>query len=175
MSSDTPTTSPESTRPVRVPSVNDVGYAANALDGRAGPAFTDELDEPGTEPPDFSRRQRWMPVLLGALGIVVLAVLIARVIAVANDSTKPDADTENAPAPTVTSSVMATSVPATTTAVPSPSAGAPPASPSAPPPLPSVTATASTMAIPPPPAAPEPNPDVRQRLHDLFPRIFPNP
>ena len=51
--------------------------------------------------------------------------------------------------------------------------------PATPPAYSSVTATASTVVAPPPPVMqpgePQPKPGVRQRLHDLFPRLFPGP
>ena len=135
----------------------------------------DDTDEPwsagvdahNAEPPDFTVERRWTSVLLGALGIVVLAGLVIAVITVSHLSSEPSAHT---PAPTrpSTSEVAYSVIPA-----PSPS---PSPSPTSPPAYSSVTATASTVVAPPPViqrGEPQPKPRVRQRLHDLFPRLFP--
>ncbi len=137
-------------------------------------ASVDGVDERDATPPDVSRRQRWTPVLLGVAALAVLALLVAGVITVEKDSTRPAEIAPRITATAPTSAAPATRAPATTTAMPSPSAA--PSS-SAPPPVPlaPVTATASTMVIAPPPTSYEPGPDVRQRLHDLFPNLFPNP
>jgi len=67
-----------------------------------------------------------------------------------------------------------TSAVAPSLATPTPSAPVPAAPPPA---YSSVTATASTVVAPPPPVMqpgePQPKPGVRQRLRDLFPRLFP--
>jgi hypothetical protein len=119
-----------------------------------------------SDPPTTRPQRRWTTVLLGASGILVLVVLVAAVITMSNASSHPaEQAPPTAPAPTSTSAV--TTIPV---------ASAPPALP--PPTSWSVTATASTLATPPPPmhpGAPKPEPDVRQRLHDLFPRLFPGP
>lgn len=135
-------------------------------------ASVDGLD---AVPPDVSRRQRWTPVLLGVAALAVLGALVAGVIAVENDSTRP---AENAPRITATaptSAAPATRAPATTTATTTATSASSAAPPAPPVPLAPVTATASTMVIAPPPTSYEPGPDVRQRLHDLFPNLFPNP
>ena len=139
----------------------------------AADALLDDVDGPwsasaparDTALPDFTPERRWTPVLLGALGIMVLAALVAAVITVSHRSSEP-AGPAPAPVPPSTSTV------AFSPAMPAPPAVAPPA-------YSSVTATASTMVAPPPQVAPprasQPNPGVRQRLHDLFPRLFPTP
>ena len=123
------------------------------------------VDAHNAELPDFTVERRWTSVLLGALGIVVLAGLVIAVITVSHLSSEPSAHT---PAPTrpSTSEVASSVIPA-----PSPSP-----SPTSPPAYSSVTATASTVVAPPPViqrGEPQPKPRVRQRLHDLFPRLFP--
>ncbi len=107
-------------------------------------------------------------MVLGALGMVALATLVAAVIAMANRSAEP-AGPSAVPTPAAPTTAAAT----TTAVAPSPSASVKPAPA---PPFSSVTATASTLAPPPVlrPGAPEPKPGVRERLHDLFPRLFPN-
>ena len=157
--------------------------------------WTWSVDDRTTELADFSGQPRaWSSVVLAVAGIVTLAVLVICVVIVANDSTRPPhvvplsvppLPTTAAPAPTMQSSV--------------------PGSPMAPvaPPEFRPTVTASTVAVAPsvvpapvvpvptgpapvvpaptghPPAAaartPAPKPSVRQRLHDLFPRLFPDP
>ncbi|MFN8033292.1 MAG: hypothetical protein U0Q47_08335 [Mycobacterium sp.] len=124
------------------------------------------------ELPDFSPERRWMSVLLGALGMLVLAALVAAVITVAHRSSEP---AERAPGPVVPSTSSVAPAPAMSSA---PSVAPAPATPPA---YSTVTATASTVVVAPPappvvqPGAPEPKPGVRQRLHDLFPRLFPSP
>ena len=126
----------------------------------------------------------WSSAVLGAAGIAVLAALVIGVLVVANAST--------APVHIVAPSTRTTQAPA-----PTPTSGAPGPSlaPVAPPAF-SPTATASTVNVAPPvmpapvmpapvsraaapvPAAPRtpgPKPTIRQRLHDLFPRLVPDP
>jgi hypothetical protein len=160
---DTPTTT--TTRPLYVGTGYDVGFAADAL-GDVDEPWSAAVDAQNTALPDFTPERRWTSVVLAALGIVVLAVLVIAVITVAHQSSQP---TEQAPAPAPSStSAVAPSPAATTTSAPAPTT---------PPTYSSVTATASTVVAPPPPAIqpaePQPKPGVRQRLHDLFPRLFP--
>ncbi|MCV7176367.1 hypothetical protein [Mycolicibacterium sphagni] len=113
----------------------------------------------GTEPP----HRRWVSSVLGALGILVLGVLVAAVVTVSHESSRPIGQS-HPQAPAATS----TTLPVSTVALaPQPSA---PPSPSW-----SVAATASTLAAPPstPAATPKREPSVRQRLHDMFPQLFP--
>jgi hypothetical protein len=140
-----------------------VGFAADDSDVD-GP-WSAAVDAQHAALPDFTPERRWNSVVLGALGIVVLAVLVIAVITVAHQSSEP---TERAPAP---------APPSTSAVAPSPAAPTPSAPPPATPPAySSVTATASTVVAPPPataPGEPQQKPGVRQRLHDLFPRLFP--
>ena len=161
---DTPATT--TTRPLYVGTGFDVGFAADDSDVD-GP-WSAAVDAQHTALPDFTPERRWTSVVLGALGIVVLAVLVIAVITVAHQSSEP---TERAPAP---------APPSTSAVAPSPAAptlSAPP--PATPPAYSSVTATASTVVAPAPPVMapgePQQKPGVRQRLHDLFPRLFPGP
>jgi len=163
---DTPATT--TTRPLYVGTGYDVGFAADAFRDDADGPWSAAVDAQNTALPDFTPERRWTSVVLGALGIVVLAALVIAVITVAHRSSEP---TEQAPAPVPPS----TSAVAPSPATPTPSAPMP----AAPPAYSSVTATASTVVAPPPPAVqpgePQPKPGVRQRLHDLFPRLFPGP
>jgi hypothetical protein len=159
---DTPATA--TTRPLYLGTGHDISAAAHALDADQ-PWSSSAVAE--SELPDFTPQRRWTSVVLAAAGIVALATLVVAVITMADRSSHP---AEEAP-PTPTSVVAST----TAVSAPSPS----PATPEAPPPVQtfsSVTATASTLAPPPPviPGATEPKPGVRQRLHDLFPRLFPD-
>jgi hypothetical protein len=169
---DTPATT--TTRPLYIGTGYDVGFAADEADDVDRP-WSAAVDAQNTALLDFTPDRRWTSVLLGALGILVLAVLVAAVITVSHRSSEP---AEHAPAPVPPSTSAAASSPA----MPAPSAAAPPPAapaPTTPPAYSSVTATASTVVAPPPPVVqpgpPQPKPGVRQRLHDLFPRMFPNP
>lgn len=169
-SADTPTTA--TTRPLYVGTGHDVSAAVDALDEAERP-WSSSVAVPESELSDFTPERRWTSVLLGALGILALATLVVAVIGVANSSSGP---AREAPPPPVPSTAAVT----TTAATPSPSAAPRPSGAAAQPPAySSVTATASTVVAPPPPAvqpdAPGPKPNVRQRLHDLFPRLLPNP
>jgi cytoskeletal protein RodZ len=156
---DTPATT--TTRPLYVGTGYDLGIADDA----DGP-WSAAVDAQNAALPDFSQERRWTSVVLGALGIVVLAALVIAVITVAHQSSEPT-EPVPAPAPTSTSAVVPSPA-ATTTSAPAPTT---------PPTYSSVTATASTVVAPPPPVIqpgePQPKPGVRQRLHDLFPRLFP--
>jgi len=161
---DTPATT--TTRPLYVGTGYDLGFAADALRDDLDEPWPAAVDAQSPALPDFTPERRWTSVLLGALGIVVLAALVIAVITVAHQSSE---STGRAPAP----------VPPSTSAV-APSPAAPTTSapvPATPPAYSSVTATASTVVAPPPPVMqpgePQPKPGVRQRLHDLFPRLFP--
>ena len=177
------------TRPLHIGAAQDVRYAVNALDGRVGSRsdndVTDEIDRPqpspvgkwATESPDRTGRQRWTSLLLGVLGFFAVAALVVGVVTVAGGSSAPGVTAERPALTPVTSKVAAT----TTLAVPSPSANGPsttepPTAPAQPPPYDTVTATASSVVVAPPPAvvAPTPKPNLRERLHDLFPKLFPN-
>jgi hypothetical protein len=109
--------------------------------------------------------RRWISICLGALGILILATLVAAVVTMSHESSHPARhDRPSAPATASTVSVN--------TAVPVPAPSAPPSA--QPPTSWSVPATASTIATPPPPpAAKKQEPSVRQRLHDMFPRLIP--
>ena len=161
---DTPATT--TTRPLYVGTGYDPGFAADAVRDDVDGPWSAAVDAQNTALPDFTPERRWTPVVLGALGIVVLAALVIAVITVAHRSSQP---TEQAPAPAPPS----TSAVAPSPATPTPSAPLP----VAPPAYSSVTATASTVVTPPPPVMqpgePQPKPGVRQRLRDLFPRLFP--
>lgn len=164
---DTPTTT--TTRPLYVGTGYDVDCAADALRDDVDRPWSAGVDGQNTALPDFTPERRWTSVVLGALGIVVLAALVIAVIIVAHQSSQP---TERAPAPLP---------PSTSAVAPSPPSPAPSVPvPVAPPAHSSATATASTVVPPPPPppamrpAEPQPKSGVRQRLHDLFPRLFPN-
>ncbi|WP_163749902.1 hypothetical protein [Mycolicibacterium helvum] len=107
----------------------------------------------------------WVSTLLGGLGIVALGILVAAVVSVSHESSRPVGQAR-LPAAATTSNVSIAPVNHTP----------PTASPSAQPPTSwSVTAVASTLAPPPtaPPAAPKREPSVRQRLHDMFPHLIP--
>jgi predicted lipid-binding transport protein (Tim44 family) len=106
--------------------------------------------------------RRWISICLGALGILILAALVAAVVTMSHESSHPAR--HGRPAAPATASTVSVN---TTVAVPAPPAAQPPTSWSVP-------ATASTLATPPPPpAAKKPEPSVRQRLHDMFPRLIP--
>ena len=165
---ETPATA--TTRPLYIGAFPDPDLATDPiLDDGDGP-WSASVAVQSTALPDFTPERRWTSVVLGALGILVLAALVAVVITVAHRSSEP---AERAPAPVAPSTSVASS-PAMSSA--------PPAAPvlTAPPAYSSVTATASTVVVAPPappvvqPGAPQPNPGVRQRLHDLFPRLFPS-
>ena len=102
---DTPATT--TTRPLYVGTGYDVGFAADAL-GDVDEPWSAAVDAQNTALPDFTPERRWTSVLLGALGIVVLAALVIAVITVAHQSSEP---TERAPAP---------APPSTSAAAPSP-------------------------------------------------------
>ncbi|EHB59325.1 hypothetical protein MycrhDRAFT_1761 [Mycolicibacterium rhodesiae JS60] len=111
-----------------------------------------------TRGPAAVANRNWFSAVLGALGIGALGVLVAAVVSMSHESAHP----VRQPRPAATT---------TAAAVPVHSA-APVPSPSAQPPTSwSVTAVASTLV--PPPAAPKREPSVRQRLHDMFPRLIP--
>ncbi|MCX2929823.1 hypothetical protein ORI20_06045 [Mycobacterium sp. CVI_P3] len=114
--------------------------------------------------PDGDRR--WVSAFLGALGIVVLGVLVTAVVTVSHESSDPDQRTR--PSAPVAGSTAAVT---TTAAAPSPATQSPTRAPASW----SATATAATEAAPPPVSlsAPKSEPSVRQRLHDMFPRLFP--
>lgn len=104
--------------------------------------------------------RRWVSTFLGALGLLILAVLVAAIVTVSHETAHPAAPTRTtAPAPVSTVAVHTIA----------------PAPPPAPRPTTSwsVAATASTLAAPSPPAAQPREPSVRQRLHDMFPRLIP--
>ena len=111
--------------------------------------------------------RRWVSALLGGLGILALGILVAAVVSVSHESAHPAGQ----PHPSATATTSIAPVPVNhSTPVPSPSAQPPTSW--------SVTAVASTLAPPPaapPPtsAAPQREPSVRQRLHDMFPQLFP--
>jgi len=165
---DTPATT--TTRPLYLGTGYGVGVAADEDDALDGP-WSAAVDGYSSAVPDFTPQRRWTSALLGASGIAVLAALVNAVITVAHRSAEPTGHTGHTPAP----------VPSSTSAVaPSPAAPAPSAPmPATPPAFSSVTATASTVLAPPPPVMqpgePQPKPGVRQRLRDLFPRLFPGP
>jgi len=165
---DTPTTT--TTRPLYVGTGYDVGFAADAFRDDVDGPWSAAVDAQNAALPDFAPERRWTSVLLGALGIVVLAALVIAVITVAHQSSEP-AGRAPAQVPPSTSAVAPSPV-APTTSAPVPAT---------PPAYSSVTATASTVVAPPPPppvmqpGEPQPKPGVRQRLHDLFPRLFPGP
>ncbi|AQT80969.1 hypothetical protein B1R94_19460 [Mycolicibacterium litorale] len=123
-------------------------------------ATTRPLDR-ATAPSAFSRGHRWMSAVLGALGIVVLAVLVAAVITMSHESSRPGEHA--APASPAPSSTVAVSTSAAAPAPPTP----------APHPSWSATATASTLAVPPTQVPQRQEPSVRQRLHDMFPHLVP--
>jgi len=174
----------------RTPSVGPPAHArAGTKRGGSSTIFTDsdpDTAPPGaaddqprsaggqaTPPPDFTLGQRrWTTVALAVLGIIALAALVIGVLVVSSDSTRPQVDVQAPPPPSPTTTASA--VPPPMAASPS----APPPAAPAPPPELIATATASTIVLAPPAPdwpAPEPNPGVQQRLHDLFPRLFPNP
>ena len=100
------------------------------------------------------------------LGLVVVAGIIVSVVTMSDESTRP------APhAPLTPISIPARS----TTVAPEPSASEAAPAPALPlAPLPPVTATAQTITTAPPlPVAATDGPRVRDRLHELFPRLFP--
>jgi hypothetical protein len=158
---DTDTPATTTTRPLYVGTGYDLGFAADV-----DRPWSAAVDSHHPALPDFTKERRWTSAVLSALGIVVLAALVIAVITVAHQSSEP---TERAPVPAPPSTAaVAPSPAAPTTSAPAPSA---------PPAYSSVTATASTVVAPPPPVIqpgePQPKPGVRQRLHDLFPRLFP--
>jgi hypothetical protein len=161
---DTPATT--TTRPLYVGTGYDLGFAADALRDDADGPWSEAVDAQNTALPDFTPQRRWTSVVLGALGMVVLAAVVIAVIAVTHRSSQP---TEQAPTPAPPSTSAVASLPS----APTPS----PPVPAAPPAYSSITATASTVVPPPPPVMqpgePQPKPGVRQRLRDLFPRLFP--
>ncbi|MBB3606206.1 protein-disulfide isomerase [Mycolicibacterium sp. BK556] len=113
-----------------------------------------------TRGPGAVANRNWFSAVLGALGILALGVLVAAVVSMSHESAHPVGQPR--PAATTTASV----VPVHSTAPVPSSSAQPPASWS-------VTAVASTLATPPAPAAQPREPSVRQRLHDMFPRLIP--
>ncbi|GAY15018.1 hypothetical protein [Mycobacterium sp. shizuoka-1] len=112
-----------------------------------------------TAGPDATVR-RWVSTLLGGLGILALGVLVAAVVSVSHESSHPAGHAH----PVATSgSALATASHTTTIASPS----AAPAGSWA------VTAIGATHTATPLATAPKHEPSVRQRLHDMFPRLFP--
>ncbi|CAN5187111.1 hypothetical protein BH09ACT8_BH09ACT8_11780 [soil metagenome] len=98
------------------------------------------------------------------LGLVAVAGIIVSVITMSDESTRP--------VPQAPLTPISIPVHSTTTVAPAPSASEaapPPAPPLAP--LPPITATAQTITTA--PAEPTGGPRVRDRLHELFPRLFP--
>lgn len=152
LEADTPTTA--TTRPLYI------GNLAGAPVDDDAPWSAAVAEE--TELPDFTRQPRWPSVLLAALGILVLAGLVAAVITMSHRPSEP-VDVDPVPVPPSTSTSAVPPPPAAPTPAPAPAYS-------------SVTATAATLAPPPPvlqPEPTEPKPGVRQRLHDMFPRLFP--
>jgi hypothetical protein len=123
----------------------------------------------------FTPRRRGLStsVLLVAsalVGLVVLAGIVVSVLTVSDDSTRPLIP--SAPLTPISVPAAGTATPALTT---TPSA-LPPSDQTAPPVplLPPVTATAETVTTAPAyPREPSNSPRVRDRLHELFPRLFP--
>jgi hypothetical protein len=122
-----------------------------------------------TRRPDAVADRRWVSAFLGGLGILALGVLVAAVVSMSHESSRPVGQSHS-PATATTSAAPIAPV-NNTAPLPSPS--------SQPPTSWSATAVASTLA-PPPAAAPAPasaepkrEPSVRQRLHDMFPHLIP--
>lgn len=128
-------------------------------------------------PVDQGSPRPWTPAVLAAAGILAFAVVLTCILLFANAARGSGHDVRNPPLPAVSTTMSAT--PTVVPGAPVPSSAAPDFSP---------TATASAItgpASPVPPSAtpgrsvgppkPGPKPTVRQRLHDLFPRLFPNP
>ncbi|WP_163694366.1 hypothetical protein [Mycolicibacterium sarraceniae] len=116
-----------------------------------------------TRRPDAVADRRWVSAILGGLGILALGVLVAAVVSMSHESAHPVGQS-HPPATAATTAVSAAPVNHTATSPSPPTSW-------------SVSAVASTMAPPPaaPPsaAAPKREPSVRQRLHDMFPKLFP--
>jgi hypothetical protein len=138
----------------------------------------------------FTPAPRRLPASLitvaGALlALAVLVAIVLSVFVVSEESTRPaftpapalTTPTPTTPAPTSTTPTLTPTAPAPTTQ-PSAELPAPPAPPASLAPLPPVTATAETISTAPAalPAQPSDASEtgVRQRLHDLFPRLFPD-
>ncbi len=121
--------------------------------------------------------------ILAAAAIIALGALIAGVLIISNASSNRSERDAPVPRPAPTTSASAS--------MPFPSTSAAASAPPVAPPELNPTATASTVVVAPPPPAVTRRPDagaipptavpsapktnVRERLHDLFPRLFPNP
>jgi hypothetical protein len=127
------------------------------------------VDAPATMPLPRGDRpgagRGWVSTILGALGVLVLGVLVAAVVTVSHESSRPTEQVrQSAPA-----AASATAPVSTVALAPQPSA-----QPGRPNTAWSVPATASTLSAAPSSApAPKREPTVRQRLHDMFPQLFP--
>jgi hypothetical protein len=154
-------------------STPDALMAARGLDWKAVPppdhdSADTELIEVFT--PKRRRLSRWLLLILGALlGLAVLVGIVVSVLTVSDDSTVPPEQF----APLTPISVPAQApTPSPSQAAPSPSV-APPSDLTVPP-LPPVTATGETVTTAPPYPHDPNSPRMRDRLHQLFPRLFPD-
>jgi hypothetical protein len=152
-------------------STPDALMAARGLDRRAVPpseSADTELIETFAPPPRRRRLTTWLLLIVSALlGLLVLAGLVVSVLNMSDDSTRPLLP--QAPL-TPISTQARTQTPTLTTTPDVPSdLPAPPV-----PPLAPVTATAETVTRAPAyPREPSDSPRLRDRLHELFPRLFP--
>jgi hypothetical protein len=116
-------------------------------------------------PKQRSPRTTLVVVVGTLLGLGVLAAIVLAVLTVSDDSDSPAI---------IEAPLTPTSLPTPSAQTPTPST-TPPAVQPLPAPvlsLPPITATANTIAPLAPPGAPDT--DVRDRLHELFPRLFPD-
>jgi hypothetical protein len=154
-------------------STPDALMAAQGLDWKAVPP-SDSADTELIEAFAPRRRRlttRLLLIVSAGLGLLVLVGIVVSVLTVSDDSTRPVIPQ----APLTPISVPAqtqTQTPTLTTTPVVPPASDLPAPPV--PPLPPVTATAETVTTAPAyPREPSNSPRVRDRLHELFPRLFP--
>lgn len=99
------------------------------------------------------------------LGLAVVAGIIVSVLTMSDESTRPVPQAPLTPISIPTHTAMTTPEASTSEAAPAVPSFAP---------LPPITATAQTMTTAPVlPVAPTDGPGVRDRLHELFPRLFP--
>jgi hypothetical protein len=147
---------------------------------------------PAPRTPDFSGQQHPAAFLGAVLGLLLIGLLVFSVGKVSHDAIEPPNPVRNAPSLSTYESTPVVAAPPVTTPIAGPPglgtsdpqavaatpvAVPPPTSPSAPVALAGAsTLTAQTMTIQPPPSPQDTaNETLRSRLHEFFPRLFPDP